>query len=222
MRTQFVLRASHELRTPVTAVRMAFDLLAKRVPHAEGSREAELVRTIHQELGRLAQLIGDLLDLSKMYAQTVELRPEDVPAAELLDATAQRFRLRAEEAGIELAVANEAPELVVRVDRTHVERVLDNLVSNALRHTPSGGAVRIELQRQGSAAEFAVADTGSGIPLALQARIFEPFTQFGDHAGGAGMGLALCREIVGRHGGRLTVRSAPGHGARFAFRIPVA
>jgi NtrC-family two-component system sensor histidine kinase KinB len=100
--------------------------------------------------------------------------------------------------------------------------VLDNLVSNALRHTPAGGTVRLELQRHGPVAEFSVADTGSGIPYALQARIFEPFTQFGENAGGAGMGLALCREIVGRHGGRLSVRSTPGQGARFAFRIPVA
>jgi NtrC-family two-component system sensor histidine kinase KinB len=221
LRTQFVLRASHELRTPVTAVRMAFDLLAKRLPQSD-PREAELVGTIHHELGRLAQLITDLLDLSKMYAQTLELRLEDVRAAELVTASAQRFRLRAEAAGVTLAVGPAPVDLVVRVDRPHVERVLDNLLSNALRHTPAGGRVSLELQRNGPCAEFAVADTGAGIPLALQARIFEPFTQFGEHAGGAGMGLALCREIVGRHGGRIWVRSAPGHGARFVFRLPVA
>lgn len=221
LRTQFVLRASHALRTPLTGLRMAFDLLDRKLAIPAGSREAELIVTIKHELARLAQLISDLVDLSRLYAESSELDYADTPVSDLLEGARARHAARAEAEGIALEVRDECHGCIVRVDRPHIARVLDNLIDNALRACARGGTVTLSAARHGGDACFEVADTGPGVPLALQARVFEPFTQFGT-AGGAGLGLALAREIVARHRGHLALESEPGHGARFAFTLPLA
>ena len=221
LRTQFVLRASHALRTPLTGLRMAFDLLDRKLAIAPDTREADLIGTIKQELARLAQLISDLVDLSRLYAESSELDYIDSPVSELVEAARTRHAARAEAAGVALETRDECNGCIVRVDRPHIARVLDNLIDNALRASGNGGTVTLSASRHGGDARFEVADTGPGVPLALQARVFEPFTQFGT-AGGAGLGLALAREIVARHRGHLALDSEPGRGARFAFTLPLA
>jgi two-component system, NtrC family, sensor histidine kinase KinB len=222
LRTQFVLRASHELRTPLTGLRMAFDLLDRKLPVETGSREAELIGTIKQELARLAQLITDLVDLSRLYAESTEFDFGDVPVGTLLEAAHQRHAIRAEQAGVRLVLRDQCPACLVRVDRPHIDRVLDSLLDNALRASPRGATVTLGAERHGGEARIAVRDEGAGIPLGLQARIFEPFTQFGATGGGPGLGLALSREIVARHRGHIELESEPGRGARFVFNLPLA
>lgn len=224
LRNQFVLRASHELRTPMTGLRMAYDLLAKKVELAPGSREAELLETLGEELDRLGKLIADLFDLSKLHAEANELAGEHVPARALLREAGARFAAKLEQAGIRLELDDAAADAdaVVHVERVGIERVFDNLIDNATRHTPRGGSIRLSAARCGGEVEFAVADTGDGIAPAVQERIFEPFTQFGDRTGGGtGLGLALCREILSHHHGHMELTSATGRGARFAFRLPL-
>ena len=222
LRTQFVLRASHELRTPLTGLRMAFDLLDRKLPVVPGSREADLLVTIKQELARLAQLISDLVDLSRLYAETTEVDLADVRVADLVDAARARYAGRIAQAGVTLTVDDQCPDCVVRADRAHLDRVFDSLLDNALRASPGGSTVELRARRFGGEARFEVHDQGAGIPLGLQARIFEPFTQFSSPGSGAGLGLSLGREIVARHHGRMELQSEPGQGACFAFTIPLA
>jgi NtrC-family two-component system sensor histidine kinase KinB len=222
MRTEFVMRASHELRTPLTSIRMGIGMLTEKTPFIEGSREQELLTTVNEELNRLMRLVNDLLDLSRLQAsrQALELVPHEV--GELLESARQRFELNATERGIQLALAAAGEGLAptVRVDRTQFDRVLDNLISNALRHTPAGGRIDLRARCSTRGVTIEVADTGSGIEYAHQHRVFEPFVQVDGHGGSAGLGLAICKEIVQQHGGRLGLQSRPGHGATFFIELP--
>ena len=221
MRTDFVLRASHELRTPITGMRMALGLLEDKLPFAAGSREAELVGTLQEEMQRLVNLITALLDLSRLYSRSFALELAPLDMREFLQRAEKRFAPITQAAGIELALQLDDTLPTVEADAGALDRVLDNLVGNAVRHTPPGGRIEIGAQRRGEALEAWVSDTGEGIAHADRARVFEPFVQAGKKAGGVGLGLAMCREIVTQHGGQLRLDSTPGQGACFTLSLPV-
>jgi NtrC-family two-component system sensor histidine kinase KinB len=221
MRNEFVMRASHELRTPVTSIRMGIGLLSEKMPFAAASREQELLETVSEELTRLMNLVNDLFDLSRFQAGRKELERADCDVRELLEAAAQRFALKAAAGDVAVLVDDDSRNLpAVSIDRTQIERVLDNLISNALRHTAGGGRIELRARRQGERLRLEVADTGSGIAYSDQTRIFEPFVQAADHAGGAGLGLAISREIIQHHDGTIRLSSRPGHGTTFTIELP--
>ncbi|WP_084312104.1 KinB sensor domain-containing domain [Pseudomonas jinjuensis] len=221
VRNEFVLRASHELRTPVTGMHMAFGLLRERLEFPAESRELDLVRTVDEEMSRLVRLINDLLNFSRYQSglQKLDRRPCDLP--ELLGEVRKRFGELAENKQIRLELELEDELPAMKLDSLQFERVLDNLLDNALRHTPSGGEILLQARRQGERVAVAVTDSGEGIPYSQQGRIFEPFVQVGRKKGGVGLGLALCKEIVQLHGGRIAVHSQPGKGTRFSILLPV-
>ena len=109
----------------------------------------------------------------------------------------------------------------LNADEAQLERVLDNLLDNALRHTANGGQIRLQARRHGERVIMSVEDNGEGIAYSQQGRIFEPFVQVGRKKGGAGLGLALCKEIVQLHGGRIGVYSRPGQGTQFYMALPL-
>nr|WP_298143507.1 KinB sensor domain-containing domain [uncultured Pseudomonas sp.] len=221
VRSEFVLRASHELRTPVTGMQMAFSLLQERLTFAQGSREQDLIQTVNEEMQRLVQLITDLLNFSRYQngLQSLELAPCDL--SDLLSQARQRFAERAEVRGVTLRtdIQNALPE--ISLDRLQIERVLDNLLVNALRHSNPGGEIQLQARRHGERLIISVQDNGEGIDFSQQARIFEPFVQIGKKAGGAGLGLAMCKEIVQLHGGRLNLYSRPNQGSQFYMALPL-
>lgn len=221
VRNEFVLRASHELRTPVTGMQMAFSLLRERLHYPESSRESDLLSTVHEEMQRLVRLINDLLNFSRYQSgqQKLELQQCDVP--QLLEDARQRFLVGAAERSIELTLELQLPLPSLLLDRQQIERLFDNLLSNALRHTPEGGEVRLLARHHGERMIISVEDNGEGIPYSQQARIFEPFVQIGRRRGGAGLGLALCKEIAQLHGGRIGVHSRIGHGTIFYVALPI-
>jgi NtrC-family two-component system sensor histidine kinase KinB len=221
VRSEFVLRASHELRTPVTGMHMAFGLLQERVHFPPESREADLLKTVNEEMQRLMQLINDLLNFSRYQngLQKLTLAPFDV--SELLEESRVRFADQAQEQDIILLVEMQEPLPRLNADRAQLERVLDNLLDNALRHTPHGGLIRLQARRHGERLIVSVEDNGEGIAYGQQARIFEPFVQVGRKKGGAGLGLALCKEIVQLHGGRMGVYSRPAQGTQFYMALPL-
>jgi NtrC-family two-component system sensor histidine kinase KinB len=221
MRTDFVLRASHELRTPITGMRMAFGLLEHKLAFAPDSREAELVQTLRDEMQRLVHLVNGLLDLSRLYASTYAIERQPARVDEWLERARQRFAPLVEAARLEL-VLDLAPELPSPpLDLGALDRVLDNLVGNAIRHTPAGGTITLGAGVAGRYVEVWVRDSGEGIAHADRARVFEPFVQVGHRVGGVGLGLAMCREIVRQHGGTIRLDSAPGRGSCFTASLPI-
>ncbi len=221
VRNEFVLRASHELRTPVTGMQMAFSLLRERLRYPAGSRESDLFDTVHEEMQRLVRLINDLLNFSRYQSGQQKLELEQCHIPELLEAARQRFEVNAAEQEVQLKLELQQPLPTLMLDRQQIERVMDNLLSNALRHTPKGGEVRLLARRHGERMILSVEDNGEGIPYSQQARIFEPFVQIGRRRGGAGLGLALCKEIAQLHGGRIGVHSRIGHGTIFYVALPI-
>lgn len=221
VRSEFVLRASHELRTPVTGMHMAFGLLRERVAFPPDARENDLLETIGEEMQRLTQLINDLLNFSRYQSglQKLELAPCAID--QLLEHAQARFAELAVQKEIELFIDLESPLPRIQADVAQLDRVLDNLLHNAIRHTASGGRIRLHARRHAERVIIGVEDNGEGIAYGQQGRIFEPFVQVGRKKGGAGLGLALCKEIVQLHGGRMGVYSRPGQGTQFYMALPV-
>ncbi|MGF6225142.1 ATP-binding protein [Pseudomonas frederiksbergensis] len=221
VRSEFVLRASHELRTPVTGMHMAFGLFRERTHFAEDSREADLLDTVNEEMQRLMQLINDLLNFSRYQNGLQKLTLAPCSIEDLLDQAQTRFARLAQEKGIELLVEVQGPLPRLQADQAQLERVLDNLIDNALRHTSHDGLIRLQARRHGERMIISVEDNGEGIAYGQQGRIFEPFVQVGRKKGGAGLGLALCKEIVQLHGGRMGVYSRPGQGTQFYMALAI-
>ncbi|WP_434607253.1 ATP-binding protein [Pseudomonas sp. R1-7] len=221
VRSEFVLRASHELRTPVTGMHMAFGLLQERMHFPEESREADLLNTVNEEMQRLMQLINDLLNFSRYQNGLQKLTLAPCSIEELLEAARMRFAGQAQAKGIELLVELQGPLPRLHADAAQLDRVLDNLIDNAMRHTNDDGQIRLQARRHGERVIISVEDNGEGIAYGQQGRIFEPFVQVGRKKGGAGLGLALCKEIVQLHGGRMGVYSRPGQGTQFYMALTV-
>lgn len=221
VRSEFVLRASHELRTPVTGMHMAFGLFRERAKFPADSREADLLDTVNEEMQRLMQLINDLLNFSRYQNGLQKLTLAPCVIDDLLEQARARFAGASALKGIELLVEVQGPLPRLQVDQGQLDRVLDNLIDNALRHTAEGGLIRLQARRHGERVIISVEDNGEGIAYGQQGRIFEPFVQVGRKKGGAGLGLALCKEIVQLHGGRMGVYSRPGQGTQFYMALAV-
>jgi len=220
MRSEFVMRASHELRTPIASIRMGLGLLGEKLKFPEGSRDAELYETVQQEVTRMVHLLTDLLDLSRLRVgeHAMERAPTDVGA--LVGAAEQRFAPAARSGEIELRAEIDPGLPRLELSRSSFDRVLDNLINNALRHTQPGGWIVLRAVREERHVAIAVSDSGEGIASNQLALVFQPFVQIGAKRGGAGLGLAICKEIVSQHGGEISVVSQPRQGTTFTIRLP--
>jgi len=225
MKSKLVSMVSHEFRTPLTSITMAAALLLEGQPFAEGSDELKLLTAIREDAQRLGRLVGELLDFSKMESGKIDLQFAPVPAGAALEAAVRPFATQADEKGVKIIVdiPKDLPEVLVDADK--VTWVLSNLIGNALRYTDAGGEIRLSAIRDDGMLVVHCQDTGTGIPLEQQSRLFLPFVQLPgrpDHpAGGAGLGLAISKEIVEAHGGRIWVESEPGKGSVFSFSLPI-
>ncbi|MBC8103326.1 MAG: HAMP domain-containing protein [Cytophagales bacterium] len=225
LKTEFIGVASHELRTPVTSLLLGVQLLQEGAVGTLTDTQREVVGALRQDLQRLERMMRDLLDLTRLEAGATPPRFEVVAPAELIGEAVEAVAAQSRAKGI--VIKNEgyqnAPE--VRADRGQIGRVLVNLLSNALRHTPSGGSVKVttEIMDGEGAVRFAVRDTGAGIPPEYLSHIFERFVQVpGATRGGAGLGLSIAQTIVRAHGGKLYADSEVGSGSTFAFTLPTA
>jgi two-component system phosphate regulon sensor histidine kinase PhoR len=223
MRSDFIGNVSHELRTPLTAMKVMLDTVTLSDDDAE-ARELFLPQ-IAAELERMIRLVEDLLELARSENGTIRLRRERFDLGDVASATVNTFAQRADGAGVELDLV--APEPVfVSADRGRLTQITLNLVDNALRHTPEGGRIVVEVRREGAAALLAVRDNGTGIPFADLPRVFERFyvvdrSRSREH-GGTGLGLAIAKHLAEAHGGSLSAASVYGHGATFTLRIPAS
>ncbi len=225
LKNDMVATVSHELKTPLTSVQMAVHLLLEEAVGPLVPKQVELLVAARQDSDRLLAMINDLLDLTRIEQGRVLLDLVPTAPADLMAAAVARFDPRARDAGVELTGIDGGPLPPVLVDRERVEHVFDNLIGNALAKTGRGGSVRLSstLDGPGDRVGFAVADSGEGIPPEHLPRVFERFYRVpGSRSGGAGLGLAIAREIVVGHGGQIEVSSEPGRGTTFSFHLPVA
>ncbi|MGA8231017.1 MAG: ATP-binding protein, partial [Candidatus Acidiferrales bacterium] len=225
VRQDFVANVSHEFKTPLTAIQgFAETLLGGALEDQKNNRR--FLEIIRDQSMRLAQLTDDLLRLARIEAGKLELDFHPVPLAPLLDSLADTYTMRA--ARKQLALTIDCPPDVpdVQGDATLLKEVLQNLLDNAMQYTPPGGSIELSAVHRDDQAVFTVSDTGVGIPLAAQERIFERFYRVdaarSREVGGTGLGLSISKHIVEAHGGKIWVESDMGRGSRFHFSIPLA
>jgi signal transduction histidine kinase len=215
-RKEFIATASHELRTPIFSLGGFVELLQDEELDEETRRE--FLDTMSEQVERLQKLSVNLLDLSRLDSGSVELRTEPVDLAELTRLVAGEFHPRLAEHGTELHldVPKEGPS--ASCDRERVAQIMRILLDNALRHTPEGTDVTVSAHRNNGAAELMVADTGPGLPVGARSKVFERFYT-GDATRGAGLGLAIARELAERMEGRLLLDSKRGNTV-FTLELP--
>ncbi|MFN7983947.1 MAG: HAMP domain-containing sensor histidine kinase [Vicinamibacterales bacterium] len=222
-RRQLLADVSHELNTPVTAMRGYLETLSMPELGLDEATRAKYLGIVGDETARLERIIGDLLDLARLEGGGGELRVELVPTSELFERVIARHERTAQAAGVRVIASVGSGAETIAVDRTRLEQALQNLAANALRYAPPRTAVELDAVREGDTVTLLVTDHGPGIPAEHLARVFDRFYK-GDasraaHEGeptGSGLGLSIVKAIVERHGGKVSVSSVPG---RTAFRI---
>ena len=239
LKSQFLSIASHELKTPITAMsgfvqiavrRIKRRLVAGRPSEEQWKKEEETLleqlEVVQRQTGKLARLVDELLDVSRIESGRLELRISDIDLPELIAEVMKRHQLMATKHELRLHYDPDQ-KLGVRGDRDHIEQVLNNLVGNAMKYSPDGGPVDVRVTRAGDQeVEFAVEDHGIGIRGAELARVFGLFYRSPDRnardVGGMGLGLYITKEIVDRHGGRIWAESEVGKGTTFHVTLPAS
>ena len=220
LKSEFVAEASHELRTPLSSLQLGLNLLLER-PEAFSPRQLEILTLCRDDGERLARLSRDLLDLSRLETGKRAPQLAAIATAALVDSAVEPLRRQVEARGLTLAVDLPTDLPSVSADRVQIERVLSNLIANAMRATPAGGRIAVSAAARSDGVAITVTDTGVGIPLEYASRLFEPFVQVPDGPrGGAGLGLAICRRIVEAHGGQN--QRAVDSGTRLVLHIHLA
>jgi len=222
LKSEFIATASHELRTPLTSVQMGVHLLLEGATGELNDKQTEVLGACREDCERLDKLMRDLLDLSKIEAGESQPELQAVRTRELIIAETEELRPQVETKGLSFRVDVPVDLPLVMADRPQIERVLANLVVNAIRYTRQG-EIRVSAEPRGHHVAISVSDTGSGIPQEYLPHIFDKFVQVpGAATGGAGLGLAISRLIVETHGGQISVQSELGNGSTFTFTLPVA
>jgi two-component system, OmpR family, phosphate regulon sensor histidine kinase PhoR len=224
VRQDFISNISHELRTPLASLKALTETLQEGALDDPAAAPHFLER-IESEVDSLSLIVSELLELSRIESGRVPLKLSPIHPCEIVDSAADRLRLQAERAGIELTT-HCLPDLpLILGDLGRLEQVLVNLLHNAIKFTPPGGKIEVSAASQNeSMVNFQVQDSGVGIPADELPRIFERFYK-ADRArtgGGTGLGLAIAKHLVESHGGAILAESLVGQGSKFSFTIPVA
>lgn len=219
-KTNLVATVSHELKTPLTSVRMVLHLLLEQSLGPLTERQNELVQTARRDSERLLRILDALLDLARLEAGAASLAREPVSPSDLIAAIAEEARRNALPLGFQITTDVQPGLPLVAADRQQIGHVFHNLISNAMKHSPPGASIALTAVAgdNNSGVQFAVRDFGTGIAVEFQGRIFDRFYRVpGQAKTGSGLGLSIAREIVVAHGGRVGVRSQPGQGSEFYF-----
>jgi PAS domain S-box-containing protein len=222
---EFLAILSHELRNPLAPIRNSVYLLTRAEPASPQATRARQV--IDRQTQHLTRLVDDLLDVTRISRNKIELQPVRLDLREIVRKTADDVRSMFEQSGVELRVEHSAGPLWVNADPTRMAQVVGNLLHNAMKFTPRGGKVVVAAGTAEGNAEVVVRDTGIGIAAADLRQVFEPFAQadrtLARSQGGLGLGLALVRGLVEQHGGEVRARSeGPGRGSEFRVSLPLA
>lgn len=227
MKAEFLANISHELRTPLASIREGTQLLLDEIPGPLSQTQRQTLRIMKESSDRLIHLISTLLDLSKMEVGLMEYRVVPTDLSRVLEASLDKVRLLAEGRHVQIVTESPAESLRIPMDGARIEQVFDNLLSNALKFSPEGAAVhlRVELLPRQETVTISVADAGPGIPPEDLPFVFERFyqgrAQNRSTVAGSGLGLALAKNVVEAHGGRIWVDSEVGKGTTFWVTLPL-
>lgn len=224
LKTDFFATASHEFRTPLTSISMGIGMMKTGRLGEFSARGKEILEALEEDCERLLRLADNLLDLSRLESGAITMDMEEVDVYKMVDAALGTLRLQAESRNIELNTELPGNLPCIRADLNKAIWVLTNLVANALRYTRENGRITVKVSQKGTRLFFSVADTGKGIPSEYQDKIFQKYVQVKEgeeETGGAGLGLAISKDIVEAHGGEIWVNSEPDKGSIFTFSIPV-
>ena len=220
VRTEFLSKVSHELRTPLTTIKLVTATLLRRRKLPDQERPLQI---IDQQTDHLTRLVSDLLELSRLDTGRLDLQMASVDLVALATDVLERLQLHAQNKDIDLSFDTQVTSVFVRVDQQRMMQILDNLIDNALKHTPSEGSIEVRVEQVGNTAELQVRDTGMGISKESLPRIFERFYQADpQRTTGAGLGLAVVKELVEAHGGTISVESTIGVGSTFTIVLPIS
>jgi two-component system heavy metal sensor histidine kinase CusS len=220
--SRFSADIAHDLRTPVNNIRGEAEVSLARPRSADEYRE--VIESCLEEAVRLSDLIGDLLFLARAESPLIHLRCERVNVGELLGGVRDYYEASAADGGVALTTTVAREPVIAELDRALLQRAVGNLVSNALAHTPPGGAVVLGTNAEGSTIRIEVSDTGLGIPAEALPRVFDRFFRVDSSrsqgSGGTGLGLAIVQSIALLHGGKAEISSQPGQGTRVTLHLP--
>src|SRR6266404_4268891 len=217
VRNALLSAVSHDLRTPLTAITGAASAALEGEARIDAVTRRELLESIRDEAERLNRLVNNLLDVTRLESGSLRLRREWIPVEELVGVALARLAAPLRERKVTTRLPEDLPP--VHVDGLLVEQVFINLIENATKHTPAGQPIDVEARREGNEVVVEIADRGPGLPAGEEQKIFDKFYGVGA-AGGAGLGLTICRAIVEAHGGRIGGQPRPGGGAIFRFSLP--
>ena len=218
MRDALVANVTHDLRTPLTAIKGAAENLLDDIAGPLSADQREYVEIVRDHATRLAATVSELLQCARLQAGHVELQPELLDVSTVVEEVATGLQPLARERHIRLEVRGR--EARVAADRDKLRRAVENLISNALKFTDDHGEVTVQVTPAPDAIEVAVHDTGHGIPVEELPRLFERFYRGSTRKPGTGLGLSIARDLVRLHGGDITVASKVGHGSEFRVRLP--
>lgn len=224
LRRELIAQISHDLRTPLAAMHGYIETLQMKSAELDDSRRAEYLGIVLRQSRQLKRMVEALFELAQLEARETRVQIEPIGLAELLQDVVQKFQLRAQQEKVTLEMAEPPALPMVMADVALCERALDNLIGNAIDHTPEGGRVRVEIGIEADNAVVKVSDTGAGIPAQDLERIFDPFYRGGkagkDRAH-AGLGLAISKRIVELQAGRLSADNLSKGGSCFSFTLPL-
>ena len=224
LKNEFVSTVSHELRTPLTSIAGSLGLLAGGAAGALGDKARHLVAIAHSNSLRLVRLINDILDIEKIEAGRMNFEVRPLLVREIVEQAISGLRGYADDLGVTVEFAESERGLMVRGDADRLTQVVTNLLGNAIKFSPRGETVTVAAVAEGDITLISVRDRGPGVPESFQPRLFSKFAQADGsdsrRLGGTGLGLAIAREIVERHAGAISCRSAPGAGSEFEVRLP--
>ena len=221
LKNDLVATVAHEFRTPLTSLRMAIHLCVEGAVGPVTEKQLDLLTAARQDCERLQRIVDDLLDLARIRAGLLELSPGPVEVSALLDEALADVRSAAEQAGVRLSAQTEAGSESLVADKERLGLALQNLLSNAIRHTARGGTVTLLAAQSDAGIRFSVRDTGQGIAPEHLPRLFDRFFRVpGGHGGSAGLGLSIVKDVAEAHGGTVGVESTPGEGSTFWLTVP--
>jgi signal transduction histidine kinase len=224
LRRNLIANVSHDLRTPLASLQGYIETLQLKTGEFSVEQRKHYLAVAHKQSQRLTRLVAELFELSKLDANEAQPRFEPVMLGELVMDVVQKYRLQAEENRIALEVRIPTGLPFVQADIAQLDRVLENLLANAITHTPEQGMIRIELASTDSGVRLAICNSGKGISMEDLPHVFERFYQAPErrHGRGAGLGLAIAKRILELHDSHIEVESAPGEDTCFSFVLKTA